>query len=105
MKKLLSRSWAGTETWYHNDGETVAIETRQDVSKLLDLNRRLRNEFQGYKDEGEHHHHLYARIPPVVITQWRNEGIDIFDPDHADMVKKKLNDPEWRYLRTTEGWV
>src|SRR3546814_18509146 len=100
MKKLLSKNRFGVETWMHHDGETIAIETKQDVSRVLDLNKKIRNEFQGYKDKGDHHFHLYARIPNVVITKWLNEhGIDVYDPDHADAVAKLLNSNESQYLR------
>ncbi len=105
MKKLLSNK-NGVERWLHHDGETVAIETKQDLSAIFDITRRLRNEFQGYKDKGDQHFHMYAFIPPMIIDKWRNDhGIDVFDPDHADRVKKLLNDPDWRYLRTTEGTI
>lgn len=107
MKRLLGRDdRTGIERWFHHDGETIAIETKQDVSKALDVCRKIRNEFQGYKDEGDHHHHHVAHFPQVVIDHWREEyGLDVFDPDHSEAVWKKLNDPDWRYLRTTEGWV
>jgi len=107
MKRILSKNpLTGAETWMHHDGETIAIETKQDVTKLLDINRKLRNEFQGYKDRPGSHHHLYAVIPSVVITQWLTEyGVDVYDPDHEPRVTKLLNDPDWRHLRTTEGRI
>lgn len=105
MQKLISKK-NGVERWLHHDGETVAIETRQSLDAMFDITRRLRNEFQGYKDKGDNHFHRYAVIPPMVIDKWRNDhGIDVFDPEHADRVKKLLNDPDWRYLRTTEGTI
>lgn len=103
---MLSQSELGTETWFHSDGDKIRIETRQDVSAILEANKRQRNEFQSYKDKGEHHFHHYATIPWVVMERWRNEyGIDVFNPDHAEGVKRLLNDGDWRYLRTTEGTV
>lgn len=106
MKKLLSKKANGVERWLHHDGDKVAIETRQDLSKLFDATRKLRNSFAGYKDSGEHHFHRYAVIPDIVIDQWRNDyGIDVYDPEDEPRVRKLLNDPEWRNLRTTEGWI
>jgi hypothetical protein len=89
----------------HHDGEKIAIETRQDVSRALDDNLRQRNAFEGYRDRGSHHMHHVAHIPNVVIDQWMAEGLDVFNPDHAERVWKRLNDSDWRKLRTTEGWV
>lgn len=106
FSRKLSDSQLGTETWFHADGDKIHIETRQDVAAILEANKRQRNEFQGYKDRGEHHFHHYATIPWVVMEHWRNAfGIDVFNPDHADGVKRLLNDGDWRYLRTTEGTV
>jgi hypothetical protein len=106
MKRLLNKSWNGAETWMHHDGETIQIERKQDVSALLDLNKKIRNEFQGYADRGDHHFHLYARIPPVVIEKWRNElGIDVFNEEDAPRVQRLLNSNEYQFLRTTEGWI
>lgn len=106
MKKLLNRNAWGVETWMHHDGETIAIEHKQDVAAILDLNKKLRNEFEGYRDSGDHHHHKIAHIPDVVIVKWRDElGIDVFDPNHADGVKRLLNSNEWAHLRTSEGWI
>jgi hypothetical protein len=107
FSRKLSESFTGTETWFHADGEgNVTIETRQDIAAILEANKRLRNEFEGYQDKGDHHFHHYATIPAVVIEMWRNQyGVDVFDPDHAGAVKRLLNDGDWRALRTTEGTV
>src|SRR3546814_20905436 len=104
MKKLLSKNRFGVETWMHHDGETIAIETKQDVSRVLDLNKKIRNEFQGYKDKGEHHFHLYDRIPNVVITKCLNEpGIACYDPDPSYPAATPLYSNESQSLRQTEG--
>lgn len=42
-----------------------------------------------------------ASIDPIVQLKWLQEGIDVMNPDHWDKVRQKLNDPEWRYTRTT----
>jgi hypothetical protein len=107
IKRLLTRNKeTGVERWFHHDGEKISIETKQDVAKVLDICGNIRNEFSGYKDKGDHHIHHVAHFTPVVIAQWLEDyGIDIFNPDHSDMVWKKLNDPDWRKIRTTEGWV
>jgi hypothetical protein len=108
-RRLSANPELGTEHWFHADGDKVHIEMRQSgdaVAAILEANKRQRNEFQGYKDKGEHHFHHYATIPWAVMAMWREQyGIDVFNPDHAAGVKRLLNDGEWRYLRTTEGTV
>ena len=46
-----------------------------------------------------------ATVPEITIIQWRLEGIDIFKEEHWPMVRKKLNDPDNKYLRTWRGRI
>jgi hypothetical protein len=73
----------------------------QDVGAVLDQNKKLQNHNDGYSESRELRR--VASIPAVVIEQWKNEGIDIFNPDHAVAVARKLNDPDYAYLRTAGG--
>lgn len=44
-----------------------------------------------------------ASIPIVVQYKWLHEhGVDVMNRDHWPAVKRLLNDPEWRYLKTAE---
>lgn len=107
MRKLLNRH-DGVDVIFHDDGKKFVIEHKQDVEPILERNKRERNEFRSYREAefGAFETAKYASIPAVVIIDWKERfGIDVFNPDHADAVKKKLNDPEWRHLRTTEGKI
>lgn len=77
----------------------------QDVEPILEKNRMLQND-PGYKSRGikKEWQHV-AHIPDIVVMQWRQEGIDVFNPDHMPAVKRKLRDPNWRKLRTTLGAI
>ena len=91
---------------YTPDGVVILGREHQDVAPLLDFNKNLQNDPEywkkGVKDSWAH----YASIPPIIIEKWRNEfGIDVFNKDHAKRVKKLLNDPEYRYLKTTAKMV
>ena len=45
-----------------------------------------------------------ASIPLIVIEKWKRElGIDIMDKNDMPKIKKLLNDPEYRWLRTHES--
>ena len=44
----------------------------------------------------------YANIPNILIEKWKNElGVDVFNKDHQKKVYSLLNQPEYRYLKTT----
>jgi len=46
-----------------------------------------------------------ASIPNIVVEQWRKEGIDLFKDEDWPKVRAKLNDPEYKWLRTSPGRV
>lgn len=96
---------------FHRDGDKVAIEHRQDVEPILHWNRQARRDEQR-SDWGRH----VARIPNVIYVKWLDEehrkgntSLRMFTPEFDEIVQKKLQDPEWAYLRTDRpalqvGW-
>ena len=96
--------WSGVTTTFDYDHATdkTYIGEEQDVSLLLDKNATHRNDpdywRQGVKDCWAH----VASIPNIIITKWLYEyGVNVYNKDHAAKVKKLLNSPEYRYLKTT----
>lgn len=82
--------------------ETI-IETVQDVEPILERNKALQNEDDGGWSPSRDLRRA-ASIPDVVILKWRRElGVDVFNRNHWPAVKRLLNDPEWRWLRTAPG--
>ena len=90
-------------TFFHYDDmeDRTFIETVQDVEPILDYNKALQTWDDGYSPTRELRR--VASIPVVVIEQWLREGIDVFNPDHKEAVRRKLNSNEWRHLRTAPG--
>lgn len=44
----------------------------------------------------------YAMIPNIVIEKWLNElGVNVYDKNDEKKVFELLNQPEYRYLKTT----
>lgn len=107
MKKLLDYDpLTGVTQYFHHDEMTGkwGIETIQDVDPILDMNKAAQNDESysrhGIKNEFWH----FARVPIVIQEKWlREDGIDIFNKDHWPRVRKKLNDPDYLYLKTTTG--
>lgn len=101
------------ETRFHLDtnGRDITVERVQDVEDILEHNKALRTEEQR-SDWGRH----IASIPNVILEKWLNEeaargnqtirwGSKEFD----ELIRKKLRDPDWAYLRTDKpglqvGW-
>jgi hypothetical protein len=38
-----------------------------------------------------------------VVEQWLKEGVNVYDPNHAKEVERRLNDGGWLKLRTGGG--
>lgn len=91
---------------YDHVSDTTYIGMYQDVSVILDRNKALQNDEDysknGIKTEWWH----MCKIPNIVIEKWKNEkGVDVLNKDHWPAVKKLLNDPEWKWLKTTAGYI
>ena len=89
------------ETGFWEDDGKIIIRKTQDVEPILEANKRLFNDGDGYSPSRELRR--AASIPLVVVEQWMREGVDIFNPDHAEAIKRKLNSSEWAHLRTAPG--
>ena len=90
---------------YDHASGTFTVGSIQDVGPLLERNKTLQLDTdyskKGIKKDWWH----YASIPNVIIEKWLNEdGINVYNKDHTKAVYKKLNDPAYKYLKTTTGF-
>jgi hypothetical protein len=47
----------------------------------------------------------YASIPTGLQMKWLiEEGLDVYDDNHWPRILRKLNDPEYKYLKTTNKY-
>ena len=83
---------------WHEPTKEMAIEHVQDIQPLIDSNKRLQQEDHHIADDFR----LSARIPMTVYYEWKSKyGVDLFNPNHKEGVKKLINSPEYKYLKTT----
>lgn len=86
-----------TTSYVFDDDGNLTVNTAQDVEAVLEANKAQSNEITNKSDDMWH----AARIPTVVQLKWLlEEGLDIYNPEHAKRVAAKLNSNEWRHLRT-----
>ena len=84
---------------FHEPTKEFAIEHIQDIQPLVDSNKNLQENDHLMRDELR----LSARIPLTVYYVWKNKfGVDVFNPDHKEGVKRLLNSADYRYLKTTK---
>lgn len=81
---------------------TSVIKTYQDVAPYLNRNKRLYNATPE-TPQGEEWREV-ADIPNAIAHEWMKEfeakGIRFWSPEGMREIKKKLNDPDWKLLRT-----
>lgn len=105
MRRLLGHDeLTGIDTFHEYDSETD--ETRiihiGDSEPYLEENKRKANDTEYTKQGIKQEFWLYASIPPAVQVQFLIEhGVDVYNKDHGAALGKLLNDPQYRYLKTT----
>jgi hypothetical protein len=95
-------AFTGISTWHHYDHSTgkTHIESTQDVSRIIERNKRLQND-SSYADRGRKNDMMHlATIPNNVIVKLKNEhGVDCFNKDDLPKLEKLLQSNEFKYLR------
>ncbi len=90
--------------WANNHDGTYTVTAVQDCEAILDRNKAMATHNDGYSPSRELRR--VASIPNVVALMWlREEGWWYLDPNAKDRLRRKLNDPDWRWLRTAPGVV
>jgi hypothetical protein len=90
------------QTLYHADGSKITIERIQDVEPIIEHNKLLQT-IEQRSDWGRH----VASVPNVVLEKWLNEewergnvSMQFGSDEYYEMVRRKLQDPEYRAFRT-----
>lgn len=82
-----------TEIIRETDGVIHVIE-QQDLEPILDHTKAMRDLNKKTNNLG---YYYDAEIPLTLAHKWfLEEGIDVFNPEHSDLVNKKINEPEFR---------
>ena len=105
MKRLLDYNPLTGESVvfdYNEATDVLQLTHQQDVSRILDRNKELSANTDRTKKQIKNDMVHYASIPNTLILKWKQElGVDVFDTKHRKKLFKLLNDPEYRYLKTT----
>lgn len=87
---------------YNDADQKVVLTHEQDVSSVLDANKRDANDDDKTKRGWKNDWWKYATVPTIVEIEWRQKyGVELGNPDHSARVFKLLNHPDYRYLKST----
>lgn len=96
------RSWFAPD----RDNKRNVIRYEQDVEPILDANQEtMNNGHRGWVDAGKTLK-LVARVPIVLLYQWAQEtGTKVGTPEFQEVMRIRLNDPDYQKVRTCPGAV
>lgn len=82
------------------DGSVDVKHEFRDASSIIDANKRGQidtlNTRMGEMEKA-------ASIPTAIIYEWiRDHGVNLYNPDHQEGVKRLLNSSDYRYLKCRE---
>ena len=103
----LITSAAGVRHFIEDEGDYEAgkfrIHSRFPFdSEVLEKNKAMATHNDGYS--ADRTLRRVASIPVGLLLYWQNvEGWNAFAPENAAKLKAKLNDPDFRWLRTAPG--
>ena len=106
MKKLLDSDGNVSRVFHHDDMTDIStVQTIQDVEPILDNNKRLQTFNDGYSPSRDMKR--IASIPMVIAERWIKEDgynwMALPKKEKSVYLRKKLNDPDYRFLRTSGG--
>lgn len=95
----------GESVWFtdNHDGTLSITHQQHGMENIVENNKKLANERDDKKqiDKGWWH---YATIPNWLVTKWTREiGDDILKKRNEKELLKRVNHPDYAYLRTTHG--
>lgn len=94
----------GMTVWfdYNELTDEVTLEYEQDIEPLLEANKAQANDEELTRQGIKQEMWKYASIPNSLQMKWLvEEGLDIFDDNAWPQIFRKLNDPQYAYLKTT----
>ena len=106
MKRILtSDPLTGSVTYFHKDPVTglIGIENTQDVTDIVERNKRIQNDgTDGWSPSKDLKH--VASVPLGILHQWAIEaGVPLNSKAMGEIIKKRLNDPDYAAFRTGSG--
>lgn len=94
-----------SEKFYDEDGDALVVRYSDDVEATLASNKAAQAAFTGF-DRREVFHKV-AEIPAIMIVKWlTEEGLNFYKKEDFDLIiKRKLNNPDYQFLKTIPGRI
>lgn len=96
----------GLSTWHDFDEaeQKTIIGYSADSTPILEQNKAMANDPDFSKDGIRDGWWMYASFPVEIQMKWLIEhGVDVYNRHHGPQISRLLEDPQYRYLKTTTG--
>jgi hypothetical protein len=93
----------GTQAFIRdNEDGTFDVFSTQENDPFLERNKALANAGDGFSPSRDLRRE--GSIPMALIEKWKQEeGVNVLHPSGHEFLKRKLNDYDYSYLRTSPG--
>jgi hypothetical protein len=91
-----------TEYWFNDITNELTIRKLQDVEQHIEQNKQMFNSHNRASYADSNGNHLVARIPLVMVENWRNNGFDWFNSTDNER-RAWLDKPENEFLKVRPG--
>ena len=87
---------------YNDATDEFTIGHHQDPTAVIESNKWALLDLQEHKRGADDDWAHYAKIPEIVILEWKAlYGVDFMNPNHWKKCMALLNSPEYKYLKRT----
>ena len=85
----------------------IVVEQDQDCSEIIAVNHEtMMANGVGRTSMWQGREYVkVATIPLVMIDQWKQQGLNFYDPNDWKIIKRLLNDSDYSKLRTAPGRI
>lgn len=104
MKRVLSHDpeTGITETFVSGEGDSWHIISSQDAEPIIEHNKRLQRTPEKWRGDLR----IEASIPLTLLLKWAvDDGVPpsmVFSDEYAGKIMRRLNDPDYRFLKTAD---
>lgn len=95
----------GMDIWWEDTKDGFVLHYKQDAEPIIELNKKKQSAGREYYAQDPDLWRV-ASIPIGIQYEWLiRHGVDVHNDEHWPRVRKLLNDPDYRYLKTAQVYV
>ena len=87
---------------YDHANDQFTVGYFQDTTAIQESNKLAQLDIDSHRKQAKNNWNLYARVPNIVIMEWKRKyGVDFFNRDHWPRVMKLINSRDYADVKRT----